>query len=219
MFFTQIKAKNNDNFSYIIGDDETLEIIIVDPSYNAEQLIDFTKKRGLSVKYVVNTHSHRDHILGNTAIVEQFDAKIVAHSSSKVPKTLSVEDETILNVGKIAVSVIHTPGHSPDSICLLINGKLLTGDTLFVGECGRTDLPGGDSTELYHSLFDKLMRLNDDIEVYPGHQFRQGAHSTIGRERRTNYILTKRTVKEFIEFMRSLFRRSVWVSLEHVDSI
>lgn len=219
MFFTQIKAKNNDNFSYILGDDETQEIIIVDPSYNAEQLVDFTKKRRLSVKYVVNTHSHRDHILGNTAIVEQFNAKIVAHSSSKVPKTISVEDGTILNVGKIAISIIHTPGHSPDSICLLVNRKLLTGDTLFVSECGRTDLPGGDSTELYHSLFDKLMRLNDNIEVYPGHQFRQGSHSTIGHERRTNYILTKRTVKEFTEFMRSLFRRSVWVSLEHVDSL
>jgi glyoxylase-like metal-dependent hydrolase (beta-lactamase superfamily II) len=219
MIFAQIKAKNSDNYSYILGDDKILEIVIVDPSYNAECLIDFAKKKGLSVKYVINTHSHRDHTLGNKAIVEQFDAKIVAHSTSKIANILSVEDGTVLNVGEVNISIIHTPGHSPDSICLLVNGKVLTGDTLFVGECGRTDIPGGNSTELYYSLFDKLMRLNDDIEVYPGHQYRTGSHSSIGHEKRTNYILAKRTVKEFIEFIRSLFSRSVWISLDHVDPI
>ena len=217
MIFTQIKAKNRDNFSYILGDDKTLEVVIVDPSYNAEQLINFAKRKGLSVKYVINTHSHRDHTLGNSVIVEQFNAKVAAHVTSKAANAFFVEDGTVLNVGEVNISIIHTPGHSPDSICLLVNGKVLTGDTLFVGECGRTDISGGNSVELYHSLFDKLMRLDDDVEVYPGHQYRKGSHSSIGHERGTNYILAKRTVKEFIEFMRSLFSRAVWMGLEHVD--
>jgi glyoxylase-like metal-dependent hydrolase (beta-lactamase superfamily II) len=218
MLFVQIKAKNYDNYSYIIGDDETREIIIVDPSYNEEQLIDFTKKNRLSVKYVVNTHSHHDHILGNTAIVDRFNAKVVAHTSSPIPTSISVEDGATLHVGNVTIAILHTPGHSPDSICLLVNGKIVTGDTLFVGECGRTDIPRGDARALYHSLFDKLMQLDDDIEVYPGHQYRQGAHSTIGHERRSNYILAKRTIEEFLQFMRSLYRRSVWMSLGHIDS-
>ena len=199
MFFAQIQAKKTDNFSYIIADPVTRECVIIDPSYNAEQLIDFVKKREWTVIYVINTHSHRDHILGNNAIVEQFNAKVAAHSSSNTANTLAVEEGTILNVGQVAITIIHTPGHSPDSICLLVEGKVLTGDTLFVGECGRTDIPGGNSLELSHSLFDKLMRLDDDVEVYPGHQYRNGSRSTIGRERRTNYILANRTIKEFID--------------------
>jgi hydroxyacylglutathione hydrolase len=98
--------------------------------------------------------------------------------------------------------VIHTPGHTPDSICLLCNTKLLTGDTLFVGECGRTDLPGGSSKDMYFSLFSKLMKLDDNIEVYPGHDYGRSPSSTIGSERITNYVLKKRSLEEFIEFMR-----------------
>jgi glyoxylase-like metal-dependent hydrolase (beta-lactamase superfamily II) len=97
--------------------------------------------------------------------------------------------------------VIHTPGHTPDGICLLVDNKLLTGDTLFVGECGRTDLAGSSAEDMYHSLFDKILALDDSIEVYPGHDYGNKPISTIGDERRTNYTLEKRTLEEFIEFM------------------
>jgi glyoxylase-like metal-dependent hydrolase (beta-lactamase superfamily II) len=103
----------------------------------------------------------------------------------------------------VLIKVIYTPGHTPDSICLLVdNKKLLTGDTLFVGECGRTDLPGGNSESLYDSLFNKLLKLSDDVEVYPGHDYGLKPYSTIGEERRTNYVLQPRSLMEFVEFMK-----------------
>jgi len=106
-------------------------------------------------------------------------------------------------VGSISVKIIYTPGHTPDSICLLVdNQKLLTGDTLFVGECGRTDMVGGNSRSLYESLFNKLLKLSDDVEVYPGHDYGPNPYSTIGEERRSNYVLQRRSPEEFIEFMK-----------------
>jgi glyoxylase-like metal-dependent hydrolase (beta-lactamase superfamily II) len=106
-----------------------------------------------------------------------------------------------LELGKVKIKVIYTPGHTPDGICLLVENKLLTGDTLFVGECGRTDMLGASAEAMYDSLFDKLMKLDDSVEVYPGHDYGSAPHSTIGKERRTNYVLEKRTLEEFVEFM------------------
>ncbi len=214
MIFEQVKAEKRDNLSYMIGDEETHEAAIVDPSYSAEQLTRLAENRGLQVKYVVDTHSHRDHTLGNEAIAKHFGARVAAHRNATVQKDIALDDGETLRIGETEMRVIHTPGHSPDSICLLTNGKVLTGDTLFVGECGRTDIPGGSAEDLYHSLFDKLMMLDNDVEVYPGHQYRGGSRSTIGRERRTNYILAERTLDEFVEFMRRMFTRSIWVGLE-----
>lgn len=203
MIFEQIKAVNGDNFSYIVGDEDIKEVVIVDPSFSAEQLICYVERGGLKVKYVVNTHFHRDHTYGNEAVASRFGAQIVAHKSSGLKKDMAVDDDDVINVGQVRIRVIHTPGHSPDGICLLVDKKVLTGDTLFVGECGRTDTFGGSSKELYHSLFCKLMKLDDNIEVYPGHDYGLRPHSTIGLERKTNYILEKRTLEEFIEFMRT----------------
>ncbi len=217
MIFEQIKAESSDNLSYIVGDEETHEAAIVDPSYSAQKLIEAAENRELAVKYVVDTHSHRDHTRDNEPVAKRFGAKIAAHRNSAIRKDVSVEDGDVLKVGGIGLTVIHTPGHSPDSICLLAEGKLLTGDTLFVGECGRTDIPGGNAEELYHSLFDRLLKLDDETEVYPGHQYRGGSHSTIGEEKRTNYVLADRTLEEFLEFSRGIFTRSVWVGLETVD--
>jgi len=201
MFFKQIKYRG-DNFSYIIADESSDEAVVVDPSFNADAIIPLIKNRGFNVKYIVNTHHHRDHSAGNKAIKSGTGGKIVAHKLAKVNQDVEVDDGDALRVGDIIIEVIHTPGHCPDSICLLVDGKLLSGDTLFVGECGRTDLPGGSSKALYNSFFQKLMTLDDDIEVYPGHDYGPRPNSTIGEERRTNYTLKKRTLSEFIEFMK-----------------
>jgi glyoxylase-like metal-dependent hydrolase (beta-lactamase superfamily II) len=202
MFFRQVKS-SGDNFSYIIADDETKEAMVVDPSYNDSQIIDIIEAEDLKLIYIVNTHGHRDHTLGNLELKSDYGAKLVAHRKSPVAKDIEVDDGDVLHLGKVEVSVLYTPGHSPDSICLLVDGKVLTGDTLFVGECGRTDLGGGDPRQMFQSLFGKLMKLPDDVEVYPGHDYGAAPSSTIGRERRTNYVLEPRTVEEFVEFMRT----------------
>jgi len=201
MFFKQIKQRG-DNFSYIIADDTVREAAVVDPSFNGDAISRILKDRDLSVKYVINTHQHMDHAAGNKDIKSMFGAKVVAHKLAGITKDIGVVDEDILRLGKLSIRVIHTPGHSPDGICLLCDGKLLTGDTLFVGECGRTDLRGGSAEDMYHSLFDKLMKLDDSVEVYPGHDYGKTPHSTIGVEKKTNYTLAKRTLAEFIEFMK-----------------
>jgi hydroxyacylglutathione hydrolase len=201
MFFRQVH-QHGDNFSYIIGDDATREAAIVDSSYNAGEITRILKAEKLKLKYVINTHGHSDHTAGNQELRSIFGAKIVAHNLSKINADVTVDDGDTIHVGAIPLKVIHTPGHTPDGICLLVdNQKLLTGDTLFVGECGRTDLPGGNSRSMYDSLFNKLLKLSDDVEVYPGHDYGSKPSSTIGEEKRSNYTLEPRSLAEFIEFM------------------
>jgi glyoxylase-like metal-dependent hydrolase (beta-lactamase superfamily II) len=175
---------------------------VIDPSFNSDEIKHVIRDRGLQIKYVVNTHQHADHIAGNEELKSAFDAKIVAHKVSRTRKDVSVVDGQTIAFGNLTAKVIHTPGHSPDGICILVGNKLFTGDTLFVGECGRTDLPGGNASDLYDSLFGKLMKLDDNVEVYPGHDYGRKPHSTIGEEKRTNYVLEKRTPQEFVEFMK-----------------
>jgi hydroxyacylglutathione hydrolase len=201
MFFRQIQ-QHSDNFSYILADEESKEAAVVDSSYNAEELTKIIKQEKLKLKYVINTHGHSDHTAGNTELVSDFKAKIVAHKQSKIPHDISVEDGDVLRVGKLSIRIIYTPGHTTDSICLLVdNQKLLTGDTLFVGECGRTDFPGGNAKSMYESLFSKLLKLGDDVEVYPGHDYGSKPFSTIGEQRKTNYVLQPRSLSDFLDFM------------------
>jgi len=201
VFFKQIKYRG-DNFSYVIADEATREAAVVDPSFNSEAIIRLLRERDFDAKYIVNTHGHRDHTEGNGQIKAAFGAKVVAHRLSKVAKDISVTDGDVIKLGRIHINVIHTPGHSPDSICLLVDGKVLTGDTLFVGECGRTDFSDGSARDMYHSLFDKLMKLDYSVEVYPGHDYGSAPFSNIGLERKSNYTLEKRSIEDFIEFMR-----------------
>jgi len=201
MFFRQVQ-QHGDNFSYIIADDTTREAVVVDSSYNAGRIIQVLKAENLKLKYIINTHSHSDHTAGNPELRSMSGARIVAHKLSRVNADVEVDDGDIISIGSIPVKVIHTPGHTPDSICLLVDKKkLLTGDTLFVGECGRTDMPGGNSKSMYNSLFHKILKLNDYVEVYPGHDYGPKPSSSIGEERRSNYTLEPRSLSQFIEFM------------------
>lgn len=200
MFFKQIQ-QHSDNFTYIIADEETREAAVIDSSYNADEIMKTIKTQKLQLKYIINTHGHSDHTAGNTELQSIFGAKIVAHKQSKMSSDLPVDESNILSVGKNSIKIIYTPGHTADSICLLVNDqKLLTGDTLFVGECGRTDFPGGNTKNMYESL-NRLIKLNDNVEVYPGHDYGLKPSSTIGEEKKTNYTLQPRSLKEFIEFM------------------
>ena len=201
MFFRQVKP-HGDNFSYVIADEVSREAAVVDPSFNAAELMQLLKAEGFSLKFIVCTHGHSDHTAGNYELQSALGGQVVAHSLSRIRADLKVEDGDVLNVGAIEMKVIYTPGHTTDGICLLVDGKkLLTGDTLFVGECGRVDLPGGSSFKLYDSLFNKILKLADDVEVYPGHDYGAKPSSTVGEERVSNYVLKPRSVDEFVEFM------------------
>ena len=204
MFFRQIQS-HGDNFSYIIGDLATREAAVVDSSFNSGEIMRILKNEGFTLKYIVSTHGHSDHTAGNAELRYEFGGQIVAHQLSSIVADVNVEDGDILRVGSVELKVIYTPGHTPDGICLLVDGKkLLTGDTLFVGECGRTDLPGGDPRSLYDSLFNKILKLGDVVEMYPGHDYGKKPSSTVGEERRTNYVLQPRNVADFVDFMRQI---------------
>src|SRR3990170_761802 len=187
MFFRQV-LQHGDNFSYILADEATREGAVVDSSYNASEIRRVLETEGFKLKYVISTHGHSDHTGGNEELRSFFGAKTVAHQLSRTVPDVAVGDGDVIVVGSIRIKVIYTPGHTPDSMCLLVDGKkLLTGDTLFVGECGRTDLPGGSSRSMYNSLFRRISNFEDAIEVYPGHNYGPKPFSTLGEERKSNY--------------------------------
>lgn len=198
----QIPVGQMANFTYIIADDESGDAAIIDPSWDLDDVFHELKKNGWRAKYVINTHTHFDHVLGNDQVAAVTGAKIVQHNSSQLEKHIAVSDGDMIEIGNVTLRVLHTPGHSKDSMCLILDGQLVfTGDTLFVGNCGRTDLPGSDPAEMYHSLFDRLAKLNDDLVVYPGHNYGSTLTSTIGREKNTNYVLRPRSKQEFLKLM------------------
>ena len=197
----QIQVGNMQNFTYVVEDEKTGEAIIVDPSWDLIEIELIIKRNDLKIKYIVNTHHHFDHTLGNEGMADSTNAKIIQHEASELKHDISVKDGGVIEFGASKLTVYHTPGHSKDSMCLIGDGKIFSGDTLFVGNCGRVDLPGGSAKELYHSLFDVLYSLDDNLVLYPGHNYGHVETSTIGQEKITNLVMQKRTEKEFIEMM------------------
>jgi hydroxyacylglutathione hydrolase len=200
----QIPVGQMANFTYILADENSRESAVIDPSWDLERIFAILNKNGWKVKYIINTHTHFDHILGNEQVAAITGAKIIQHKESTEKYDLPVEDGQIIEVGKIVIRIVHTPGHSKDSISLVVDNDLvLTGDTLFVGNCGRVDLPGSDASEMYHSLFEKIAKLQESLVVYPGHDYGSKKTSTIGEEKKTNYVLKPRSRAEFVRFMAS----------------
>ena len=179
MIVKQLKVGLLDVFAYIIGCEKTKKAIVVDPGGNAKQIADEAKKSGLRVIYIVNTHSHFDHTAGNSRLSRITGAEIIKRKDKRI------DQDKVIYVGEIEIKIIHTPGHSPDGICLYAESQLFTGDTLFVGTSGRTDLPGGNRPTLARSIR-KLMTLPDETVVWPGHDYGPAKSSTIGWEKRNN---------------------------------
>jgi len=189
------------NFTYILEDEKTGEAVLVDPSWDLDAVEQLITRNNLKIKYIVNTHHHFDHTIGNEAMTNTTGAKIIQHEASTLKHDIIVKDGDKIRFGESEVVVFHTPGHSKDSICLVGDGKILTGDTLFVGNCGRVDLPGGSANELYHSLFDVLAKLDDKLVMYSGHNYGTKLASTLGQEKETNFVMQPRTEAEFVELL------------------
>ena len=186
------------NFSYVVEDESTHEAIVIDPSWDLDKITQIVEEQNLNPKYIVNTHWHDDHTRGNEDLAKDLSVKIVQHNASDLKNDMTVSDGDSIKFGCSELVVYHTPGHSKDSICLVGDGKIFSGDTLFVGNCGRIDLPGGSSRELYHSLFDVISNLDDGLIMYPGHDYGSAQTSTIGNEKMTNPVMQKISEDDFV---------------------
>lgn len=199
-----------DVFCYILGCEDTHKGIVIDPAGEEERILKTARASGLTIESVVNTHGHPDHTCGNRKIAEQTGAKIYMHALDdrffNTPQGQSMamqmgftpspsvdvhlEDGDIIPFGDIGLAVLHTPGHSPGGICLYVENNLFTGDTLFVGAVGRTDLPGGSMETLLRSIKDRILSLPDETIVWPGHDYGGSPTSTIALEKRNNPYIT-----------------------------
>ncbi len=202
----QIYLNRMANFAYLVGDEATRTAAVIDPSFDPDKILAEAQNAGYSITHVINTHGHTDHVSGNAGIIEATGAALCIHEAEaeQVSRFLSkalarvmggkgspkagrhLKDQDIISIGQTELRVIHTPGHSPGSICLYAPGHLFSGDTLFVGAVGRTDLPGGSAQQLLRSIREKLYTLPGQTRVWPGHDYGPSAVSTIDAEKRDN---------------------------------
>jgi glyoxylase-like metal-dependent hydrolase (beta-lactamase superfamily II)/rhodanese-related sulfurtransferase len=192
--------------SYLVGCPATRAAALIDPELSrVDEYRGLVGQLGLHVRYVIDTHTHADHFSGSREIGKALDAPVVMHRLSPAPHaTLRLDDGDMLAVGELRLSALHTPGHTRDSMSLVMADRVFTGDTLLIGGTGRSDLPTGDPHALYESLFEKLLKLPPDTLVFPAHDYKGRSYSTIGAEIADNPRLQKRERAEFVAMMQSL---------------
>ena len=201
MFLDQITVGPMKNFSYLVGDEQTGEAFVVDPAFDPERILTQARRRGANITRIVLTHTHSDHINAVPQVKAATGARVIAHRLAATKGAVAldepVEDGDGFALGETDIRVLHTPGHTPEGICLQIGTQwLITGDTLFVGDCGRADLPGGSIEELFASL-QKLKALPGELLVYPGHGYGPQPYRSLAEELRLNPTLKAATLKEF----------------------
>jgi glyoxylase-like metal-dependent hydrolase (beta-lactamase superfamily II)/rhodanese-related sulfurtransferase len=204
MIFEQFSAGGCQ--SYIVGCGESCAAALIDPEISlVDRYLASAARDGLRIRYLVDTHTHADHFSATQQLARQLQLPVAMHRASPAPfVNLPLDDGEMLAVGKLRLHVLHTPGHTRDSICLQVEDRLFTGDTLLIGATGRTDLPSGDPEDLYHSLFERVLRLDPALKVHPAHEYKGRAHSTIAQEIADNPRLQVRERAAFIDLMRNL---------------
>ena len=208
------------NFVYAIGDTAKRECILVDPAWDVDGLLARLDAADMRLVGVLATHYHPDHVGGDLfgfritglgEVMAKRPVPIHVHAAEshgvQVVTGLSQRDlvghagSDVITVGEVPIELVHTPGHTPGSQCFLVDGKLVSGDTLFVGGCGRVDLPGGDPAEMFRTLTQRLNRLPDDVQVFPGHDYADRPSSTLGDERRENVSMRMRNLDDWLRFL------------------
>jgi glyoxylase-like metal-dependent hydrolase (beta-lactamase superfamily II) len=205
------------NFVYLIGDRETGEALVIDPAYDPQGILDVAAADGMRLTGVLATHYHADHVGGSMGGFEMIGVKellelqqvpihVQAEEARLVEMVTGISaDELvqhrsgdIVTVGDIPIELVHTPGHTPGSQCFMLDGALVSGDTLFLDGCGRTDLPGGDPSALYHSLTHTLAQVPDDAILFPGHMYSNAPAASMGDTRRLNFVFRPRTEQDWL---------------------
>lgn len=210
-------ARQMVNFVYLIGDRETGEAVAIDPAYDIKGLIEVLDADDMRLVGALATHYHPDHIGGDMMghrisgvrellAINPVPIHVQADEAEWVRRVVDVSDEDLVlhssgdrvDVGAIPIELIHTPGHTPGSQCFLVDNRLVSGDTLFLEGCGRTDLPGGDPEALYESLTQRLAKVPDDATLFPGHLYSAEPSAPMGETRRFNYVFVPRTAEEWL---------------------
>jgi hydroxyacylglutathione hydrolase len=221
LYFKQLQLGPMQNFVYLVGDTVTRQAAVIDAAWDVDRIIDVAAQDDMKLTAALVTHFHPDHLGGNMMghrIVGAADLlernvplKVYLHKTEASyanqiaglsdSDIVAVESGDELKLGELPVKFIHTPGHTPGSQCFLVGGCLVSGDTLFIGSCGRVDLPGSDPSQLYDSLVNKLRRLPDDTVLYPGHDYADRPSSTIGEEKRRNMYMRFDRLEDFLHMM------------------
>lgn len=221
LYLKQIELGPMQNFVYILADAVTREAVVIDPAWEIDRIVEIVERDGLKLKAALVTHFHPDHLGGNfmgrhiqgaaELLERNYPIKVYIHKAEAgyVHRITSLSDSDLvlteasdeLKLGEIPLRFMHTPGHTPGSQCFLVDGKLISGDTLFIGGCGRVDLPGSDPAQMYDSLVNKLRCLPEDTVLYPGHNYADRVTSTIGEEKRRNLYMRFERVDDFLRMM------------------
>jgi glyoxylase-like metal-dependent hydrolase (beta-lactamase superfamily II) len=202
VFVKQFRTGGDRNFGYLVADDVTKQAAVIDPSYSPETIVEYAGENGYSIEYVFCTHDHFDHTNGNRVVTESTGKQALLYGDTDPVTGVRVEDGAQFPLGQLQVTILHTPGHTPDAICLYIGDAVFTGDTLFVGKVGGTDFGKGAEAE-YHSLYDRLLRLPDETRIYPGHDVGVQPVSTVAHERETNPFLLQPDLEAFVDLKRN----------------
>jgi glyoxylase-like metal-dependent hydrolase (beta-lactamase superfamily II) len=218
LYLKQIECGPMQNYVYLIGDPLTRQAAVVDPAWEVDRVLQVAREDSYTITKVLITHTHQDHtggelfghyIPGVVELLEQLDVPIYVHKTEhhilkNVPASSKVSTENLQVIavgGDVHITLLHTPGHTPGSQCFLVQNRLVSGDTLFIGACGRVDLPNSSPEDMYDSLVNKLMRLDDSTVLYPGHHYAAQPTSTIGTERRHNPYVQFTSLHAFLRAM------------------
>ncbi len=193
------------NFLYFLGDPTTKEIAVIDPAWEVPFLKKEAQRQGLKITSVLLTHGHPDHLNGLEDLLSTHDVPVyVSEHEAPIfkPQGKNIQDvkpHQRLKIGQMEIECLHTPGHSPGCQCFLVQGQLISGDTLFIDGCGRCDLPGSDPRQMYDSLYNTILKLPDSTVIYPGHNYGPIPYDTLANQKRTNPYLLCANLQEFLE--------------------